>query len=316
VAASLAKVARLQGFTRPALAAEPVLQVQGGWHPVVVAAAASAAAGGGGSGFVRNDCVMGADARHWLITGPNMGGKSTFLRQNALVVLLAQMGSFVPAQAAVVGVTDAVFARVGAGDNLAANQSTFLVEMAETAHILHNATPRSFVVLDEVGRGTSPEDGLALAAAIADHLARTTQCRTLAATHLLQLPRVLAACPGVVNYHVDASTSSSAGGIVFSHRLLPGAAVSSHGLAVARLAGILPSVVDAAAAFVLQQQQQQEQQYGETPPPPPPPVALAPAEHGLLALYRGWVASVSPPPPPSATPGQLLRLMFHYAHGK
>ena len=191
VSSALALAARVQGLTRPEMRTDTTFEVVHGRHPVVAAARTDVE-------FVTNDCTL-TEQRHWLITGPNMGGKSTFLRQNALMVIMAQMGSFVPAQRAVIGLADRVFARIGSGDNLAENQSTFMVEMTDIAHILHHATSRSFVILDEVGRGTSPVDGLALAAAITQHLHDHTQCRTLSATHLLHLTRL---CKHLTGYIV------------------------------------------------------------------------------------------------------------------
>ncbi len=241
-----------------------------------------------------------------------MGGKSTFLRQNALIVLLAQIGSFVPAERAKVGLVDRIFARVGAGDNLAENESTFFVEMNETAHILRHATRKSFVVLDEVGRGTSPEDGLALATAITRYLHGTTQCRTLAATHLLSLPTAVADCAGVDCYRVDASVpDGEQSSAVFSHRVVPGAAESSFGLAVARLAGIPSSIVDAAAVVrksdpVVTIPQAAPADFG----------VLTASERGLVALYRQWTRGLTPPPADGASPGQILRSMYHFLHNK
>src|SRR5690606_3344482 len=166
VAAGQAERAADGGWARPVISESAVLEIEGGRHPVVEAALASPKNGGAGERFVANDCALGPADRLWLVGGPNMGGKSTFLRQNALVVLLAQAGGFVPAARATVGLVDRLFSRVGASDNLARGRSTFMVEMVETAAILAQATERSFVILDEVGRGTSTYDGLALAWAV------------------------------------------------------------------------------------------------------------------------------------------------------
>jgi DNA mismatch repair protein MutS len=172
----------------------------------------------------------------WVITGPNMGGKSTFMRQAALIVILAHIGSFVPADSAQIGPLDRVFTRIGAGDDLAGGRSTFMVEMTETANILHNATPRSLVLMDEVGRGTSTFDGLALAASTARHLAARIGAFTLFATHYFELTALAAELPGVVNMHLDATEHRD--GIVFLHAVRPGPASRSYGLAVAQLAGV------------------------------------------------------------------------------
>jgi DNA mismatch repair protein MutS len=183
-----------------------------------------------------------------VITGPNMGGKSTFMRQCALIVVLAHIGSFVPAEAALIGPLDRVFTRIGAGDDLAGGRSTFMVEMTETANILHNATPRSLVLMDEIGRGTSTFDGLALASATARHLAARVGAFTLFATHYFELTALASELPGVANVHLDATEHRD--GIVFLHALKPGPANRSYGLAVAKLAG-LPREVLAEARKVL-----------------------------------------------------------------
>src|SRR5690606_13819285 len=174
VAAGQAERAAEGNWCRPELVEEPVLDIAGGRHPVVEAALARA-----GERFVANDCALGPQDRLWLVGGPNMGGKSTFLRQNALAVLLAQAGGFVPAERATIGLVDRLFSRVGASDNLARGRSTFMVEMVETAAILAQATERSFVILDEVGRGTSTYDGLALAWAVAEAIHESNQARCL-----------------------------------------------------------------------------------------------------------------------------------------
>ena len=178
-----------------------------------------------------------------ILTGPNMGGKSTYLRQVALLCLLAQSGSFVPAREAKVGVVDRIYARVGASDNIARGQSTFMVEMQETAHILNGATSRSLVVLDEIGRGTATFDGLSIAWAVAEHLAKNPRARpkTLFATHYHELTDLADALPGVVNAHVTAREWKDE--IVFLHKILPGRSDRSYGIQVARLAGLPPTVI-------------------------------------------------------------------------
>ncbi|GHU00269.1 DNA mismatch repair protein MutS [Alphaproteobacteria bacterium] len=227
VVAGLAELAAEQGYCRPTVSADAGFDIVKGRHPVV-----------GGilkNGFVPNDCRLETGCRLWLLTGPNMGGKSTFLRQNALIVIMAQMGSFVPAQSARIGVVDRLFSRVGAGDDLARGQSTFMVEMAETAAILNRATPRSFVILDEIGRGTATFDGLAIAWAVVEQLHRAG-CRTLFATHYHELTVLARSLPHLALRHVAAQPWN--GGVVFLHEVREGAADRSYGLHVARLAGL------------------------------------------------------------------------------
>jgi len=248
VAAALAERAAEDGWCRPEITDEPCLAIAGGRHPVVEAALARAAGKGGGERFVANDCALDPEDRLWLVGGPNMGGKSTFLRQNALIVLLAQAGSFVPAASATIGLVDRLFSRVGASDNLARGRSTFMVEMVETAAILAQATPRSFVILDEVGRGTSTYDGLALAWAVAEAVHGVNRSRCLFATHYHELSRLAESCEALSLHHVRAREWK--GDLVLLHEVAEGAADKSYGLAVARLAG-LPAPVIARARAVL-----------------------------------------------------------------
>ncbi len=201
----------------------------------------------GGEPFVANDCALSPDDRLWLVTGPNMGGKSTFLRQNALIVILAQAGSFVPAQSATLGLVDRLFSRVGASDNLARGRSTFMVEMIETAAILAQATDRSFVILDEVGRGTSTYDGLALAWAVVEAIHDVNACRCLFATHYHELTRLAERLDALSLHHVRAREWR--GDLVLLHEVAPGPADRSYGLAVARLAGLPPAVLGRAKPF-------------------------------------------------------------------
>ena len=243
VAASQAERAAEGEWARPEIVDGPLLRIEGGRHPVVEAALAQR-----GERFVANDCTLENSDRLWLIGGPNMGGKSTFLRQNALIVLLAQAGGFVPAQSATIGLTDRLFSRVGASDNLARGRSTFMVEMVETAAILSQATERSFVILDEVGRGTSTYDGLALAWAVAEAVHETNRSRCLFATHYHELARLAETCEALSLHHVRAREWK--GDLVLLHELATGPADRSYGLAVARLAGV-PSKVIARAKAVL-----------------------------------------------------------------
>jgi DNA mismatch repair protein MutS len=243
VSAGQAERAAEGGWCRPEIVEEPCLQIEGGRHPVVEAALAQA-----GERFVANDCTLSAQDRLWLIGGPNMGGKSTFLRQNALIVLLAQAGGYVPAARARLGLVDRLFSRVGASDNLARGRSTFMVEMVETAAILAQATERSFVILDEVGRGTSTYDGLALAWAVVEAVHEANRCRCLFATHYHELARLAETCDALSLHHVRAREWK--GDLVLLHELAAGPADRSYGLAVAKLAGV-PKPVVARAKSVL-----------------------------------------------------------------
>ena len=243
VAAALAERAIEGGWCRPAFVPSRCLEIDGGRHPVVETALAPS-----GAPFVANDCHMGEDDRLWLVTGPNMGGKSTFLRQNAIIALLAQAGAYVPARRTVMSPIDRLFSRVGASDNLARGRSTFMVEMVETAAILAQATENSFVILDEVGRGTSTYDGLAIAWAVVEAVHGATRCRCLFATHYHELTRLAETLPALSLHHVRAREWK--GDLVLLHELAAGPADRSYGLAVARLAGLPPVVVARAKAVL------------------------------------------------------------------
>jgi DNA mismatch repair protein MutS len=236
VLAALAELARHNGYCRPRIVAEPVVEIVDGRHPVLDAILPKGS-------FVPNDARLGGDAGSLLlITGPNMAGKSTFIRQVALVALMAQMGSFVPARRATLGVCDRIFARVGAADELARGQSTFLVEMIETARILNTATPASLVILDEIGRGTSTYDGMSLAWAVVEHLHDQVGCRALFATHYHELTALAETLPGVRNFNVAVREWQDQ--IVFLHKIVEGAADKSYGIHVARLAGVPRPVIE------------------------------------------------------------------------
>jgi DNA mismatch repair protein MutS len=240
-AAALADVAHRHDYVRPEVDASDALEIEDGRHPVVERWAAAGR-------FVPNDVHLQIEGeRLWVITGPNMAGKSTLLRQTALITILAQMGSYVPARRARIGLVDRVLSRVGASDNLARGESTFMVEMRETADILASASERSLVILDEIGRGTSTFDGLAIAWAVAEHLARAVRCRTLFATHYHEMT-ALDADPHIVNYSVSARELD--GDIVFLHRLVRGPANQSYGVAVAKLAGLPASVLSRAGELL------------------------------------------------------------------
>jgi DNA mismatch repair protein MutS len=236
VAASHAHRAAEGGWAVPQLTDEPCLDIEGGRHPVVEAALQQA-----GERFIANDLSMGSNDRLWLITGPNMGGKSTFLRQAALIAVLAQAGSFVPATRAKIGIVDRLFSRVGASDNLARGRSTFMVEMVETAAILAQATERSLVILDEIGRGTSTYDGLAIAWAVVEAMHDEVKSRTLFATHYHELTRLARRLDSLSLHHVRAREWK--GDLVLLHEVAEGAADRSYGIAVAKLAGLPPAVV-------------------------------------------------------------------------
>ncbi|MFO1033479.1 MAG: DNA mismatch repair protein MutS [Hyphomicrobiales bacterium] len=239
--AALAQLAREQNYVRPVLSAGPHFAIKEGRHPVVEAALARA----GESRFTPNDCALGgAAARLWLLTGPNMAGKSTFLRQNALIIIMAQMGSFVPAARAEIGIVDRLFSRVGAADDLARGRSTFMVEMVETAAILNQATPNSFVILDEIGRGTATFDGLSIAWAALEYLHAVNRCRALFATHYHELTALTATLPGLAA--MTMAVKEWKGEIVFLHDVIPGAADRSYGIQAARLAGLPQPVIDRA----------------------------------------------------------------------
>ncbi|WP_437900272.1 DNA mismatch repair protein MutS [Sorangium sp. So ce124] len=242
VAAALADVAHRNDYVRPHVTAGEALAIRDGRHPVVERYAAA-------GHFVPNDTRLDLSGeRLWLITGPNMAGKSTLMRQVALIVVLAQMGSYVPAREAEIGLVDRILSRVGASDNVARGESTFMVEMRETAEILRDATRRSLVILDEIGRGTSTYDGLAIAWAVAEHLFDAIGCRALFATHYHELTELSARAPGIANHSVAAREHGD--DVIFLHKLEAGPASRSYGVAVARLAGVPESVLARARAIL------------------------------------------------------------------
>ncbi len=240
--ASLAERADTLRWVQPVLVEEPVYHVEQGRHPVVERFS--------GTNFVPNDLTFDDTRRMLIVTGPNMGGKSTYMRQAALIAVLAHIGSFVPADTATIGPMDRIFTRIGAADDLAGGRSTFMVEMTETANILHNATAQSLVLMDEIGRGTSTFDGLSLAWAVARHLATQQRAFTLFATHYFELTQLAAELSGVVNLHLDATEHGEE--LVFLHAVKEGPANRSYGLAVARLAGVPREVISAARTYLAQ----------------------------------------------------------------
>jgi DNA mismatch repair protein MutS len=243
VLAALAQLALERDYRRPTITQDNVLRIVGGRHPVLAEELRER--------FVPNDVQMeSTENRLLIVTGPNMAGKSTYVRQTALLVLLAQIGSFIPAQEATIGLTDRIFTRVGAADELARGLSTFMLEMVETANILNNATSRSLVILDEVGRGTSTCDGLALAWAICEHVALRIRCRTLFATHYHELTELESLLDGTANLNV--AVREWADEVVFLHKIVPGGTDRSYGVHVARLAGVPKEVIDRARAILPQ----------------------------------------------------------------
>ncbi len=237
VGAGLAELAQARRYCRPCLDGSHDFSITDGRHPVVE----QGPAGGAEEDFVANDCDLGEASRLWLLTGPNMAGKSTFLRQNALIAILAQMGSFVPATAARLGIIDRLFSRVGAADDLARGRSTFMVEMVETAAILAQASPRSFVILDEIGRGTATFDGLSIAWAVVEHLNGANLCRALFATHYHELTALSARLPALSCHTMRVKEWK--GDVVFLHEVAPGSADRSYGIHVGRLAGLPEAVI-------------------------------------------------------------------------
>jgi DNA mismatch repair protein MutS len=287
VLAALAEAAALDGYVRPELSDDPVLEIRDGRHPVVEQFLS-------GERFVPNDVIFEPGEIVRLITGPNMSGKSTLIRQTALIVLLAQVGSFVPAAAARIGLVDRIFTRIGAQDEIHAGQSTFMVEMLETANILHHATPRSLLILDEIGRGTSTYDGVSIAWAIVEYIHNhpRLRARTLFATHYHELTQLAELLPGVRNYNV--AVSEADGNVVFLHKIIPGGADRSYGIHVAQLAGI-PRPVIQRANEILRQLEASSGKAVRLNPMAPRQMALFPETNPLLDELKAIDAnSLSP----------------------
>jgi DNA mismatch repair protein MutS len=280
-------------YARPEFAPEPLVEIEGGRHPVVERQVEA---------FIANDARLSAARRMLIVTGPNMGGKSTYMRQVALIALLAHCGSFVPAQRARLGPLDAIYTRIGAADDLAGGRSTFMVEMTEAAYILHHATSSSLVLMDEIGRGTSTLDGLSLAWAIASHLVEKTRSLTLFATHYFEMTRLAEDCPEAVNVHLDAVEHKDR--IVFLHNVEEGPASQSYGLEVAQLAGVPGAVIRAARRRLAELEEHglaagpQRDLFGRSAPDAP-----APREHSLLARLREL-------DPDALTPREALDLLY------
>ncbi|MDA1154262.1 MAG: DNA mismatch repair protein MutS [Proteobacteria bacterium] len=302
LATALAHLARTENWVRPKLDDSRAFAITGGRHPVVEMALQKQ-----GAPFVANDCTL-SDARVWLLTGPNMAGKSTFLRQNALLAILAQMGGFVPATAAHIGIVSQIFSRVGASDDLARGRSTFMVEMVETAAILNQADDRALVILDEIGRGTATYDGLSIAWATLEHLHDVNRCRALFATHYHEMSALSAKLDGVENATVTVKEWD--GDVIFLHEVKRGTADRSYGVQVARLAG-LPQVVVDRAKVVLEALEKGEREGGRkafvddlplfAAMPAPPPVKHQVSE--VEARLKGVM-------PDELTPKEALALIY------
>jgi DNA mismatch repair protein MutS len=287
--AGLAERAGALDWTAPQLTSEACIDIQGGRHPVVERFSEAA--------FVPNDLKLDAQRRMLIITGPNMGGKSTYMRQTALIAVLAHMGSYVPAQRAVLGPLDRIFTRIGAGDDLAGGRSTFMVEMTEAANILHNATARSLILLDEIGRGTSTFDGLSLAWSMARDIALRVRAFTLFATHYFELTTLAADVDGCANVHLDATEHGEE--IVFLHAVKDGPANRSYGLQVAQLAGVPLAVIVAARAYLEQLESERDQRRAH-----PPAEAAGPQ----LPLFDGRRHNGGAPPAQDALRAALAEL--------
>jgi DNA mismatch repair protein MutS len=294
VLANLAERAVTLKYCKPELLNDTLLEIDGGRHPVVEQFI--------DGHFVPNDLALDERRRMLIITGPNMGGKSTFMRQTALLVVLARMGSYVPAEKARIGPVDRIFTRIGASDDLAGGRSTFMLEMTEAANILNNATERSLVLMDEIGRGTSTYDGLSLAWACAVHIGKQVRAFTLFATHYFELTSLAADIEGCANVHLDATEHGDQ--LIFLHSVKEGPANQSYGLQVAALAGVPPKVISSARKYLRdlekrspathEPQAQQEMLLAMPESPNAPllaaleelePDALSPRE-ALDALYR------------------------------
>jgi DNA mismatch repair protein MutS len=278
-------------WSAPELTGDRLLDIEAGKHPVVEQVLDQA--------FIANDLHLDDGVSMLLITGPNMGGKSTYMRQTALIVILAYMGSYVPARKALLGPIDQVFTRIGASDDLSSGRSTFMVEMTEAANILNNASANSLVLMDEIGRGTSTFDGLALAWACADHLAQKSNALTLFATHYFELTQLPEQYPNIANVHLDAVEHGD--DIIFMHSVKPGPASQSYGLQVARLAGIPAQTIQLARQRLHLLEQQSTQPQGDLFHLP------APVED---TTAQTLLAEVQATDPDELSPKQALELIY------
>ena len=309
VSTAFAELAASEGWTEPVVDDSRAFEIEGGRHPVVERSLGR----NGGATFVANDCRLtaGETPAIWLLTGPNMAGKSTFLRQNALMALLAQTGSFVPAKAARIGVVSQLFSRVGASDDLARGRSTFMVEMVETAAILNQADDRALVILDEIGRGTATYDGLSIAWAVLEHLQGVNRCRALFATHYHEMTALAARLSGVANATVRVKEWE--GDVIFLHEVRMGAADRSYGVQVARLAGLPPAVIERARTVLQSLESGDRQAAGRTLAliDDLPLFRTAPAAAPLPALRRSAVEdALRDIHPDELAPRQALDLIY------
>ena len=307
LATALADLARSENWCRPKVDASRALLIEGGRHPVVERALRSQ----GGDPFIANDCALGDDSDIWLLTGPNMAGKSTFLRQNALIAVLAQMGAYVPARSAHIGMVSQLFSRVGASDDLARGRSTFMVEMVETAAILNQADDHALVILDEIGRGTATYDGLSIAWATLEHLHEINRCRALFATHYHELTNLSDKLERVDNATV--AVKEHEGDVIFLHEVRRGAADRSYGVQVAKLAGLPQSVVDRARVVLDALEKGEREGHGKREAfiddlplfaASPPPQPKAPTESSLAEKRLGEIL------PDELTPREALELVY------
>jgi DNA mismatch repair protein MutS len=301
VLASLAEVAQREGYVRPELTDDFSLEITAGRHPVVERMMPR-------EKFIPNDVTLSEDARMIILTGPNMAGKSTILRQIGLIVLMAQAGSFVPALRARIGVVDRLFTRVGASDNLVRGQSTFMVEMSETSAILHTATNRSLVLLDEIGRGTSTYDGISIAWSVSEHLHDVVGCKTVFATHYHELTQLADTLVAVRNYNVQVREVGDE--VLFLHRLQPGGADRSYGIEVGRLAGLPPTVLNRARELLrLLEAEQIVPRSGRAPGTPPINTEDQLALFGLMT--HPVIQQLRKMEPNTMTPIQALETLAH-----
>jgi DNA mismatch repair protein MutS len=304
VAAGLAELAVEQNYARPIVDASLAFKIEGGRHPVVEQALRRNSSN---ATFIANDCDLAPEQHLWLLTGPNMAGKSTFLRQNALIALLAQMGSFVPAKSAHIGVVDRLFSRVGAADDLAAGRSTFMVEMVETAAILTQSGQRSLVILDEIGRGTSTYDGLAIAWAVLEHLHGANRCRALFATHYHELTGLAETLPALRRATMRIKEWDNK--IIFLHEVIEGVADRSYGIHVAQMAG-LPLSAIARAEQVLEQLERDKSKQGkigENLPAYDPSAPITPPHKTISAALEALLVTLDPD---ALTPKEALEVLY------
>ena len=302
VRTALAHLAISRNYSRPIIEDSLAFDIIGGRHPVVEESLRET-----GASFMGNSCNLENAQRLWLLTGPNMAGKSTFLRQNALIAILAQTGSFVPAQSAKIGIVDRLFSRVGAADDLARGHSTFMVEMVETAIILHQATARSLVILDEIGRGTATFDGLSIAWAVVEHLHNITRCRGLFATHYHELTELTDSLPALSCHTMKVKEWK--GDLIFLHEVASGSADRSYGIHVARLAGLPATVINRAADILhqLEKEQRNAPRLAESLPlfsyAPPPPEQIINISQMITDEIKGVT-------PDNLTPKEALEILY------